>query len=218
MAELLNITEISNIAVYLKILMVEMNSNDFLIAFRRGERTALQKVYRQYAGTLRYFAEQLVKNQAVAEDIATEALVKAFRKHAAFESLDKFRAYLYISVNNAALDYLKTRKRHLAAHEEIKYISPEEMEDVELLYIKAESIRALHNAINELPNQTRKVITMLYIEEKRLSEIAAELNLSYNTVQNYRARGIELLQNKLVKSKFLTGAVVAAALNLLGKS
>lgn len=192
-----------------------MNDTAFMSAFGRGEHQAFQTVYLQFARALRYFAEQLVQDQLVAEDITAEALVKSFHKHADFETLDKLKAYLYITVNNAALDFLKARKRHQAAHDQIHYLSAKEMDDVELSYIKAESIRALYNAIEELPEQSRKVITMLFVEEKKLSQIAQELNLSYNTVQNYRARGLELLRNKLLKSESLSCAVLVAALGLL---
>ncbi|WEK36494.1 MAG: sigma-70 family RNA polymerase sigma factor [Candidatus Pseudobacter hemicellulosilyticus] len=183
--------------------------------FRSGDEKAFATIYRYYARPLRFFAEQLVNDTVVAEDITAEAFARTFRRHTDFLLLEKLKAYLYITVNNAALDHLKTEKRHQQAHEQIRYLAEGEMGDVELAYIRAEAVRAVHQSIELLPEQSRKVIRMLFIEGKKLPEIAAELGLSYNTVQNYRARGLDLMRTHLVRNKLLSPLVAAFALSFL---
>ncbi len=156
-----------------------------------------------------------MKDSFVAEDIAAEAIAKAFRKNTDFATLEKLKGFLFITINNAALDYLKVEKRHYEAHEKISYMTRGEMDDVELAYIKAEAIRSVYAAIELLPQQPRKVITMAFVEGKKLPEIAKELNLSYNTVQNYRGRGLELIRTHLIKNSLLSGPALWFALGLL---
>ncbi len=141
--------------------------------------------------------------------------VKAFRKHEDFSSLERLKAFLYITANNAALDFLKTEKRHNRIHEELKYSDQSTMEDAELAYIKTEAVRAVHQAIEELPPKSREVIRLLFIEGKTLPEVAAEMQLSYNTVQNHRARGLELLRMAIIKNKFVSPLGILLALSLL---
>ncbi len=49
---------------------------------------------------------------------------------------------------------------------------------------------------------------MAFVEGKKLPEIAVELNLSYNTVQNHRARGLEFVRMHLIKNKLISGSML----------
>ncbi|MBO9571736.1 MAG: sigma-70 family RNA polymerase sigma factor [Chitinophagaceae bacterium] len=194
------------------------NDTELIEAFRHAEGHAFEVVYERFASGLCLFVDQMIKNKQVAEDIAVEVLGKSFRRPDNFESFNKLKSFLFTSANNAALDYLKTQKRHDKAHQEIKYLQEYDMDDVELAYIRSEVIAAVEAAINALPRQPQQVIRMAFIEGKKLPEIAAELQLSYNTVQNHRARGIELMRVHLLKNKWLSAPVLWIALSLIDRN
>jgi len=62
--------------------------------------------------------------------------------------------------------------------------------------IRAETLRQLKEAMNQLPAQCKKVFFKLYIEGKSVKETAEELKLTISTIKNQRARGIKLLRFK----------------------
>jgi RNA polymerase sigma factor (sigma-70 family) len=102
-----------------------INDNQLIAAFNKGEQKAYTVIYDYYRSSVCYFAEQLVGDKVAAEDIAAEAFIKVFKKNTDFDSLDKIKAYLFITANNAALDLLKMQKRHSAVHEKISYLQQE---------------------------------------------------------------------------------------------
>ena len=61
-------------------------------------------------------------------------------------------------------------------------------------------------AINRLPEQCRRVFQLSRFEEKRYEEIAAELDISVNTVKYHIKRALALLHEDL--GKYLTVAIL----------
>ena len=55
----------------------------------------------------------------------------------------------------------------------------------------------LANAFAELPRMKPRILTMLFVEEKKPIEIAAQLHCSLNHVYNERSRAIKLLRKSL---------------------
>lgn len=190
------------------------NDIELLKAFREGKGTAYEAIYEYYIEGLFVFADHMVRDTQVAEDIAIQALAKSFTRHQDFETLAKLKSFLFTTANNAALDYIKTQKRHSRAHQEIKYLQ-NEMDDAELNYIRSEAILAVNAAIEALPSQLQRVIRLSFVEGKKLTEVAAEMQLSYNTVQNYKARALELMRLHLLENKWLTTAGLWLTLSLL---
>ena len=60
--------------------------------------------------------------------------------------------------------------------------------------IKQGVVAAIYNAIEELPEECRKVFKKLYFEEKTPAEIAEELHLKVSTVYNQKSRALNALR------------------------
>ncbi len=196
-------------------LRLTIDDTGLIPALHKGEPAAYEVLYNHYAQSLCLFIDRLVKNAEVAEDIAAEALSKTFARNTSFESLSKLKSFLYTTAYNAALDFLKVDKRHMRAHDDIRYLTETEMDDAELIYIRAEVTRAIQECIDALPGQPQQVIRLAFLEGKKLTEIATELNLSYNTVQNHKARGLQLMKIHLIKNKLLSASCLWLALSTL---
>jgi RNA polymerase sigma factor (sigma-70 family) len=196
-------------------LVLDIHDIATITALNKGEPAAFETVYAHFVRPLRFFIGRFVKDSAAAEDIAAEALTRTFRKHGDFLTMDKLKSYLYTTASRAAIDYYRARHKETAVLEQAAAIHDETIEDVELAYVRTEAIRAINEAIGNLPKQPRQVIRMLFMEGKKLPEIAAELNLSYNTVQNHRQRGLELLRINLRKNRLISVAGLLFALALL---
>jgi len=61
----------------------------------------------------------------------------------------------------------------------------------------------IYSAIDRLPTQCKKVFILHYIDGKKISEIAEELNISVGTVKTHKVRGIDLLQKSLLGTLLL---------------
>ena len=79
--------------------------------FLQGDVTALEELVREYGDALVRFAYCYVKDSAAAEDIMEDAFATLLVRRRHFSECDNLRAYLYKTVRNRCLDYLRKRKK-----------------------------------------------------------------------------------------------------------
>lgn len=178
-------------------------------AFQKGEPKALHQIYALYLRPLCFFTEQLIKNTLAAEDIAAECFIRAYQKKQDFSALSNLKAFLFIAAKNAALNYLRAEKRHNLVHQDIKQSVDGFTIDVEHAYIKAEAMQVIYQEIEKLPPQCKQVVQLSILEGKSAPEIAAQLNMAYQTVLNQKTKGIGLLRIALLKNELIAHSVLA---------
>lgn len=167
-----------------------------------GDRDIFNSIFHQYYKTLCYFAERITESHSDAEDIVEELFVKLWNKQQPFESEQHLKAFLYRSTKNACLDFLKLTERANNRHT-LFFMDNDQWEESYLNeIIRAEVLREVYNAIEHLPPQCSKIITMSYIDGKSNQEIAEELGLSLQTVKNQKGRGLSILKGKLPYDKY----------------
>ncbi len=172
-----------------------MDRHEELFAgINRRDISAFKVLYDEYYKALVLYAVNFVGRTNVAEDIVQELFVTIWEKQLMFLSFTSFRVYLYNSVRNASLDYLK--------HQDVeaKYIeslseSYREIDDSGEL-VEEEVRRLLYKEIDRLSPQMRKIFLM-YMEGKKNEEIARTLNVSTETIKTQRKRALKLLKSRL---------------------
>jgi len=147
-----------------------------------------------YIPVLRYCCT-IVKDMDEAEDIVQQVFISIWQKKETINIHTSARAYLYKTVYNASLDFLKHEgvkekyKKEIIANN-IQPVRFERMQEYEL-NLKIEM------AIAKLPEQCRKIFRMSRIENKKYKEIAAEFNISEKTVENHMGKALKLLRESL---------------------
>lgn len=171
--------------------------NDIIVSLRKGDPDALQTLLKHYYSALCLFAERLLGDSAAAEDIVGESFVKLWNKRTNFENHQNLKAFMYITVRNACLNYLKQAKRDSLSKKQLAYLTGEKEEFVLNEMIRAEVLKEIMDEISNLPEQCRKVLKLGYLEGMKNQEIADLLNISIHTVKNQKARAIQLLKIRL---------------------
>lgn len=169
--------------------------------FRSGTEKGLNKVFQLYNRPLLYFSINFVKRQQVAEEVVSDIFVKAWKLRNDFEDLHKLKAFLYISVKNASLNYLRSS---YARHQ----INPiEEWENLECLdsdtfvkIVKTELIKSIYDEMSRLPEKQREVFILTFIEDLDVEEISKKLGISASAVYANKSRAITTLRNNLRSS------------------
>lgn len=89
-------------------------------------------------------------------------------------------------------------------HKETEYLTIADTNDSCVSdIIRAEVIGNLYKAISSLPTECRKVFKMLYIDGKKVSEIAEALQVSPSTVKSQKTRGLAILKNKFTNTSLI---------------
>jgi len=148
-------------------------------------------------------AFRIVGNIAEAEDVLQEAFLDAFGKVKDFRQDTTFGLWLKQIVVNRSINLLRKRKLELIEleGEQLENISDEPAEDEEEIQYKAALVK---EAIKELPEGYRLVISLYLLEGYDHEEIGQILNITENTsrTQFLRAKRklIEILNKKGVPS------------------
>lgn len=168
----------------------------YAIAFQKGDERGLAFFFDNYYPALCLYASWFTHNDSAAEDVVSDVFLKAWKKHDEFLSAGSIRAYLYVHSRYRALSwYRKETLGHSRLRRVAESIITKEGDHSEKI-IAAEVVRHLHNMINTLPPECRKVFKMLYIEGMSISETAEALQISPSTVKTQKKRGLDALRKK----------------------
>jgi RNA polymerase sigma-70 factor (ECF subfamily) len=137
----------------------------------------------------------VLRNQADAEDVAQEAFVRAHRAFASLRDRQKFRAWLVRMTWRLALDHRRGARRRSAREQAVAVVP--EIESHERDLVAAERVAALWRAIDALPEKLRVVVVLASIEEQRVRDVAALLDLPEGTVKSRLFDARRLLQEWL---------------------
>lgn len=133
----------------------------------------------------------------MAEDIIENSFIKLWEKREQMESEAGLRGYLYKTVYHGCLRWLEREKKKGEVYRVYKVDNVfEENGHIENM-IRAETLRRVKEAMEELPSECRKVFMKLFVEGKSVVEAAAELKVAVSTVKNQKARGIKILRMRL---------------------
>ena len=152
------------------------------------DEQVFKDLYRQYFVKLYRFAISLVHCNEAAEEIVHDVLVNLWKRRNTFDEITNLNTYLYVSVKNLALNYLREQDKYKQVdietlYNESSYISI----DPESLLINKEQAEHLNTLINNLPVRCKLVFKLIKVDGLRYKEAAALLNISSKTVENQLA-------------------------------
>lgn len=189
----------------------EKDTGRLIYPLETGNRQAFDLIFTRFYPGLCYFAERFTEDATNAEDIVEDNFLKLWNKPQRFESEVHLKAFLYRSVKNACLDFLKMDVRFNSRNTQY-FIDHGDTEESYLHeIIRAEVVRELHDAIRMLPTQAGRIIAMSYLEGLSNQEIAEKLELSVQTVKNQKTRGLSILRKYLGPEKFHVAMLLLSA-------
>lgn len=163
---------------------------------RLNDRHAQFEIYKLYYKAMYNTALRILNNTEDAEDIMQESFLDAFRKIDSYQGGATFGAWLKRIVINKSLDAIKKRKDIFSLDKEAVEIANEEMmeDPVEVLSYKLEKIK---EAIMELPEQYRIILSLHLLEGYDHEEIAEILGIKHGTVRTRYSRSRQKLLSHL---------------------
>lgn len=162
------------------------------------DASAFHSLYKDYYKALVGYAFQMVGEMEVAKDIVQDLFSTLWERKNPFQSMASLRVYLYNSVRNASLDYL--RHKDIESGYLLKVLTDYQEHrldgDGEDDFFSEEIYRQLFQTIDTMPERCREIFT-LAMQGKKNMEIATTLQISMETVKTQKKRGMLLLRKKL---------------------
>ena len=160
-----------------------------------GSQEACRELVARYANPAVNLAARLVHNQALAEDLAQEAFIRAFRRLDSYDPARKFSSWLFQVVHNVAVDHLR-RKR-------VQTVSLDDSTSGDQFALAARSTdpspaadaerealgRAIAAALERIRPEYREALVLHYQEGLTHAEVGAAIGAPLGTVKTYLHRG-----------------------------
>jgi RNA polymerase sigma-70 factor (family 1) len=161
----------------------------FLESFQQGKEAAFDCLFREFFASLTYFANRIVRDSKVAEDIVQDCFVLLWQRRDRLQFIKTIKSYLYSTVRNQSLKHLEKQRRTA-----IRSTSIPDEPSIETSMIAADTAHELYQLIAALSPALQKIIRLYYLEGKSNMEIAEQLNIEPDTVTRQRLRAIMALR------------------------
>ena len=150
-----------------------------------GNAKAFELLYRSYHASLVRFAFRLCGNEQMACDAVQDACILIARKLGDLHTPSMFRARVFKAVRWRTTDYMRKKANHTVPLDDV---AQESVATEKSMWATSSQLGTL---INKLPDVEKQAIHLFYLEELKLTEIAAVLEVPTGTIKSRlnRARG-----------------------------
>ena len=161
-----------------------MTEETIIQLIKNGRPEAYRALVERYQDLVFSLTSRVLPDRFEAEDAAQEAFIKAYQSLDRFKGHCKFSTWLYRIAYNTALSRAR-KKRYTTPLDEMTF--QPEMEEVSFDGLQAlageERKQFLHTALSELPPQDRLLVSLYYLEETSLEELALISGMEKGTVK-----------------------------------
>ncbi|WP_205943427.1 RNA polymerase sigma-70 factor [Pedobacter polaris] len=159
---------------------------------------SFEHLFKAHYKALHAYANMILKDLDLAEEIVQNMFLRFWEKRDLLNVETSIKAYLYKSIYNDSLNYLKHEKVKVKYQDFTKNTTSELSESAAAKIELTELQFNLRIALNELPEQCRTIFQMSRFEELKYREIAEQLGISIKTVENQMGKALKILRLKLV--------------------
>lgn len=159
----------------------------------------IENSYKEFRQSLYIYICKAVENDSEAEDIVQDVFLKLIEYNDMLRH-DTVKYFIFTIAKNLILDY--RRKRWVVNNYNSYYsysYNESTVDDTSSNTVVEDILRLERILVSELPRQRRKVYELVRYEDKTVSDISSEMNLSIRTVENHLLLGRKYVRECLMK-------------------
>jgi len=145
-----------------------------------GDKNAFEELVRRHQELVFSLAYKLTGNRELANDVAQEAFIRAWKAIQKFRGDSTFSTWIYRITVNTAWTLRKKAKKHYSLNIEDTQepVVIDEKKDPEYLAINSDLSSVLQKALDQIPVEQRIIVELKNIEGRSHKEIAEYLDIS----------------------------------------
>lgn len=180
---------------------------------RVQRRARFEREVLEHLDALYTFALRLTRNRADAEDLASDAVARAFDRWEQYTLGTNARAWLFAICYHCFINGRRLAWREVAPPEDANGVPFEIAGEVDPEGRFYESLidEQVVRAIDTLPDDYRAAVVLSDVHELRYGEIAEVMGVPEGTVKSRLFRGRRMLQEKLLRYAVEMGYIKTAA-------
>jgi RNA polymerase sigma factor (sigma-70 family) len=177
---------------------------DLLQRIGRGDGEAFRGLFGRYAPSALALARRVVRQPFLAEEIVQEAFLAVWKNPGGYdERRGSVRSWLMGMVHHRAVDGVRREESQRRRAEEVQTTEPlvtpdpadQVVEDLGL----SEEREAVRAALDQLPDEQRRVIELMYYEGLSQSKISDRLGVPLGTVKSRTLLGMRRLRAQMAR-------------------
>ncbi len=173
---------------------------------RIEDEKVFENIFRYYYKGLCAYAYTFLKDRDASEEVVQAFFTDLWETQVFLEVEISLKLYLYRSVHNRCINYLKTmavsqrRFEKYARHtqDEIELINMDTESEMYEHFFSDDFESEIQKAIDDLAPQQRHIFILSRFRQKSYTDIADELKISVNSVKTQMSRALRKLRSTLV--------------------
>ena len=169
----------------------------------KGDRPAFRMLVNRYQNLVFTLVLRIVGTREEAEEIAQDVFMKVYSNLSSFEGKAKFSSWIYRIAYNTALTKIRNQRPDISSLDNEKTADAMTNKVGSVVYNDAEKtfrVEYVSKAINMLEPEDATVITLFYLSEQSIDEIAQILNIEPNAAKVRLHRARKKLREKMEKN------------------
>lgn len=163
--------------------MQQLHDADIIKSVLQGNKAAYAILVERYQSYVFTIINRLIPIREETEDVSQEVFVKAYLSLAGFKGSSKFSTWLYSIAHTTAISHLRKSRPDVVFAEE-NTIAAYTDAKANIQHPHYNSLRvAVNNCIKQLPPDDAEIITLFYLAEQTIEEIAIIMQLEANNVK-----------------------------------
>ena len=130
---------------------------------------------------------------ALADDLAQDALVRAYVASGSFLGLSKFSTWLFRIAYNCYIDHCRKARPDQTSVEDAIALPSDDASDASFRY------QQLYQALERLPQKEKAAIALFYFEDRSIQEISVILGIPSGTVKYHLSQGRTHLKQHITR-------------------
>jgi len=174
-----------------------LNMTETIKALSEGNHLVVEQIFDSMYEPLCRYAYSIIRDLDEAEDVVQRTFCKLWDQRESLNIQSSMNSYLYRMVHNDCMNAIHQQKSH--QEHNLNYLSTQnDLDDSVSEHIAVSELQlAIELALAGLPPQCKRVFEMSRLEQLSYSEIAKQLNISTNTVENHISKALKLLRIEL---------------------
>ena len=177
----------------------EISNSELVRKSQLGDKSAFEELVKRHQELVFSLSFKLTGNRELANDVAQEAFIRAWKAIGKFRGDSTFGTWIYRITVNTAWTLRKKAKKHYSLNIEDTQepVVVDEKKDPELVAINSDLSLVLRKALNQIPLEQRIIVELKNIEGRSHKEIADYLDISVTAAKVRLHRAHQKLRNIL---------------------
>jgi RNA polymerase sigma-70 factor, ECF subfamily len=174
-----------------------MGSTEITSGVTDKTEVAFEQLFKQHFRELHAYGFSILKDWDAAEEVVQALFLKLWEKNEWEHIQTSIKSYLYKSVYNDCLNYLRRQKIHIKYQTQTMHTTANRVDNTDGKIKLSQLEQHLDKALNKLPEKCRAIFHLSRFEHLRYQEIANQLEISIKTVETHMVKALRILRKEM---------------------